>query len=156
MQLADFGVAGTLIEHGDRKEHRGTLRPLARSSATAGGTFVGTPCWMAPEVMEQQQGYDVKADIWSLGITALELAYGHAPYAKYPPMKARVLGCCHSLTSCQVLLLTLQEDPPTQDVYKTVKLSKAFASMVGKCLRKDPKQRYDPVKTRLWSVVTLV
>ncbi|XVE64618.1 hypothetical protein DITRI_Ditri07aG0114800 [Diplodiscus trichospermus] len=113
VKLADFGVSACMFDAGDRQRSR--------------NTFVGTPCWMAPEVLQPGSGYNSKADIWSFGITALELAHGHAPFSKYPPMK--------------VLLMTIQNAPPGLDYDRDKKFSKSFKEMVAMCLVKDQTKR---------------
>ncbi|KAJ6695238.1 SERINE/THREONINE-PROTEIN KINASE FRAY2 [Salix koriyanagi] len=113
VKLADFGVSACMFDTGDRQRSR--------------NTFVGTPCWMAPEVLQPGSGYNSKADIWSFGITALELAHGHAPFSKYPPMK--------------VLLMTIQNAPPGLDYDRDKKFSKSFKEMVAMCLVKDQTKR---------------
>jgi serine/threonine-protein kinase 24/25/MST4 len=91
---------------------------------------------MSPEVIKQS-GYDHKADIWSLGITAIELAKGEPPYAELHPMKVSCAGISALMSSdeTKVLFLIPKNPPPILDGNFT----KPFREFVSYCLQRDPR-----------------
>eukprot|EP01094_Clydonella_sp_ATCC50884_P024270 TRINITY_DN603_c0_g1_i1.p2 TRINITY_DN603_c0_g1~~TRINITY_DN603_c0_g1_i1.p2 ORF type:complete len:450 (-),score=177.57 TRINITY_DN603_c0_g1_i1:190-1539(-) len=106
-KLADFGVVGQLTD-GQSKRN----------------TMIGTPYWMAPEVV-QEKGYDTKADIWSTGITAIEMADLRPPYSEMHPMRA--------------IFHIPSKPPPTLETPS--EWSPEFNDFIASCLVKDPEQR---------------
>jgi len=89
-------------------------------------TVVGSPYWMAPELISVGN-YDVSADVWSLGITIIEMAEGNPPHYDLHPMRAmRVIPTA---------------EPPTLKPDTTKKWSKDFAAFLSTCLKKEPEER---------------
>ncbi|XP_029917333.1 misshapen-like kinase 1 [Myripristis murdjan] len=107
VKLVDFGVSAQLD------------RTIGRRN-----TFIGTPYWMAPEVIACDENpeatYDYRSDLWSLGITALEMAEGAPPLCDMHPMRA---------------LFLIPRNPPPK--LKSKKWSKRFLSFVDSCLVKN-------------------
>jgi len=106
-KLADFGVSGQLSD-----------------STAKRNTVIGTPYWMAPEVI-QENGYGVSADIWSLGITCIEMAQGHPPYNNIHPMRA---------------IFVIPSRPPPK-LEQPEKFSDDFNDFIALCLVKKPEER---------------
>ncbi|XP_073092362.1 serine/threonine-protein kinase TAO1-like isoform X4 [Manis javanica] len=104
-KLADFGFA---------------------SMASSAKSFVGTPHWMAPEIIlgRNEQQYDNKVDIWSLGITCIELA------ERDPPL--------YHMNARRALYLITRNNPPT---LQSNEWSSSFRNFVESCLQKNPKDR---------------
>nr|XP_056719112.1 misshapen-like kinase 1 isoform X3 [Euleptes europaea] len=106
VKLVDFGVSAQLD------------RTVGRRN-----TFIGTPYWMAPEVIACDENpdatYDYRSDIWSLGITAIEMAEGAPPLCDMHPMRA---------------LFLIPRNPPPK--LKSKKWSKKFIDFIDSCLVK--------------------
>ena len=110
VKLADFGVSAQMT---------GTLSKR--------NTVIGTPMWMSPEMIEAGS-YDQRTDLWSLGITAIELAEMNPPHHDVnPPVR--------------VLFLIPSHPPPT--LKPPEQWSEAFHSFLAQCLTKDPAARPD-------------
>jgi serine/threonine protein kinase len=81
--------------------------------------------WAAPEIVRQNSKYDEKSDIYSFGMTAIELAFGRTPFDQFPPLKTLL---CKMNFPCPLM--------PDHG-----KMSEAFWKVVGRCVHKDPRRR---------------
>ncbi|WFD23045.1 kinase that interacts with cdc31p [Malassezia equina] len=110
VMLCDFGVAASFVQGS------------ARGKRT---TFIGTPYWMAPEVILEGRAYDYKADIWSLGITIYEMVVGNPPYSEHSQDHA--------------LSMISRNKPPR--LPETSQFSPMIREFVTACLDEEPRDR---------------
>lgn len=128
IKIGDFGIAANLVERGQRLRARFTV--------------IGTPCYMAPEVIVSQNGYSEKADIWSLGITAIELATGTAPYSDLHPLEVIVRisdsppPCLPDHNGTSESIHPSSANPPI-----ILDFSSSFKEFVRLALQKQPEKR---------------
>ncbi|XP_061857788.1 STE20-like serine/threonine-protein kinase isoform X1 [Colius striatus] len=126
IKLADFGVSAK------------NTRTIQRRDS-----FIGTPYWMAPEVVmcetSKDRPYDYKADIWSLGITLIEMAQIEPPH--------------HELNPMRVLLKIAKSDPPT--LAQPSKWSSDFKDFLKKCLEKNVDARWSATQLLQHPFVTV-
>ncbi|XP_067466411.1 STE20-like serine/threonine-protein kinase isoform X1 [Thunnus thynnus] len=127
VKLADFGVSAKNTKTLQRRD-----------------SFIGTPYWMAPEVVmcetSKDRPYDYKADIWSLGVTLIELAQIEPPNHEMNPMR--------------VLLKIAKSEPPT--LMHPSRWSPEFSDFLRKALDKNVDNRWGPVQLLQHPFVTSV
>lgn len=107
VKLGDFGVAAQLT------------RTMSKRN-----TFIGTPHWMAPEVIQESR-YDGKVDVWALGVSAIEMAEVLPPRSAVHPMRV-------------LFMISIEPAPMLEDKEKW---SLVFHDFVAKCLTKEPRMR---------------
>ncbi|KYN33316.1 Neither inactivation nor afterpotential protein C [Trachymyrmex septentrionalis] len=113
VKLVDFGLSRTMKNEFEKRR-----------------TYIGSPSWMAPEMIGSKDsgvdsGYDSRIDVWAIGITAIEVADGKAPFQDMHPTRA--------------LFQIIRNPPPT--LYRPANWSKNLNDFISECLEKNPENR---------------
>jgi serine/threonine protein kinase len=112
IKLADFGASKRLSDH-----------------VAKGRTVVGTPYWMAPEVLNADDGYSFPADVWSAGCTVAEMITGKPPWPSKPNVPAAIF------------MIAGSTGPPTELPTEADGVPADCVDFMARCLTRDPAQR---------------